>query len=73
MLFRSVIQYAGDAGGLAINGTRYEFANGRVFVVTTIGGTVASQQLNIPIGNAPYDAEIDAIVKQPEIEQALVP
>ncbi len=68
-----VIQYAGDADGLAINGTRYKFANGRVFVVTTVVGPVAVQQLNIPIGNAPYDAEIDAIVKQPEIEQFLIP
>ena len=67
------VQYEGDSNGLTINGTRYEFTDGRVFLVTTTGGTVSAKQLNIPIGSTQYDAEIDSISKRKEIQEFLVP
>ena len=69
----STVQYEGDSGGLTINGTRYEFASGRVFLVSTTGGAVSAEQLNIPVGSAQYDAEIDSISKRKEIQEFLVP
>ena len=65
------VQYEGDSDGLTINGTRYEFANGRVFLVTTTGSMVSEQQLSVPIGTARFDAEIDSIVKRKEIQNFL--
>ena len=66
------VQYEGDSGGLTINGTRYEFANGRVFLVATTSGTVSARQLNIPIGTAQYDVEIESISKQENIQEFLL-
>jgi hypothetical protein len=67
------VEYEGEADGLAINGTRYDFASGRVFLVTATGGTVSAQQLSIPIGSSRYDMEIDSISKRKEIQDFLIP
>ncbi len=68
-----IVEYAGDSDGLTINGTRYEFTGGRVFLVTTSGGTVSAKQVNVEIGSASFDSEIDSITKQPEIQKFLAP
>ena len=65
------VQYEGEPDGLTINGTRYEFTNGRIFLVTTTGGTVSVKQLNIPIGSAQYKEEIDSISKREEVQKFL--
>lgn len=55
------VDYAGDPDGLVINGTRHEFTHGRVFLVSTQGGTVSVEQLDVPIGSAPHDRQIESI------------
>ena len=65
------MQYEGDSDGIAINGTEHKFTNGRVFLLETKGGTISVQQLNIPIGDAAYDAEIDRIVELEDVQEFL--
>ena len=65
------VDYKGSADGLEINGTEYKFANGRVFLVSTKGDTILVDQLNVPIGDIRYDAEIDRIVKLKEVREFL--
>jgi hypothetical protein len=65
------VDYKGSADGLEINGTEYKFANGKVFLVSTKEGNVSVGQLNVPIGDAVYDAEIDRIVELEEVQEFL--
>ena len=65
------MQYQGDSDGIVINGAEHKFADGRVFLVETKGGAVSVQQLNFPIGDATYDAEIDRIVELEDVHEFL--
>ena len=65
------MEYQGDSNGVVINGTEYNFAQGRVFLAETKGGVVTVQQLNIVIGDAHYDAEMDSPRKHDEIQAFL--
>ena len=65
------VDYQGSADGLQINGTEYKLANGRVFLVSTKEGNISVDQLNVPVGDAAYDAEIDRIVELEEVQEFL--
>ncbi len=58
----TALTYAGSADELVINGTEYPFADGRIFLVSTRGGTVSVDQPLIPVREANYDVEIERIV-----------
>ena len=62
------VHYKRTSGGMDIEGTEYEFAKGRVFLVSTEEGRISVNQLDIPIGDAKYDAEI---VRLAELEKVL--
>ena len=65
------MQYEGNSEGIVINGTEHKFADGRIFLVETKGGIVSVQQLNIAIGDAAFDAEIDRIALLDEVQTFL--
>ena len=65
------VHYKGTSGGLDINGTNYDFANGGVFLASTKEGEVSVSQLDIPISDAKYDAEIDRIAEREEVQAFL--
>ena len=62
------VRYESISGGLDINGTNYDFANGRVFLASTKEGKISVSQLAIPISDAKYDAEIDRIAELEEVQ-----
>ena len=62
------VSYRGSEDGLEIDGTEYTFVNGRVFTVSTKGDALSVDQLDTPIGDALYDAEIDRIVELKEVQ-----
>jgi hypothetical protein len=65
------VHYKRTSGGMDIEGTEYEFAKGRVFLVSTKEGRISVDQLDIPIGDANYDAEIDRIAELEEVQEFL--
>jgi hypothetical protein len=66
------INYRGSAGGLEIDGTAYKFTEGRVFLVSTKEGKISVAQLDVPMSDAVYDAEIDRIAELSEVQEFLV-
>lgn len=65
------VHYKRTSGGMDIEGTEYEFAKGRVFLVSTEEGRISVNQLDIPIGDAKYDAEMDRIAELEEVQEFL--
>ena len=72
------VHYDGSSGGIGIDGTKidiegteYKFANGRVFLVSIEGDNISVRQLDIPISDARYDAEIDRISELEEVQEFL--
>jgi len=57
------VDYRAVAGGLEIHGTKYEFAEGRVFLVSTTEARISVDQLNVVIGEATFEAELDRVSK----------
>lgn len=68
-----VIEYEGDATGLSINGNRYEFTAGRVFLAEAATGDFTVKQLNLPVGDAHYEEAIDSLLAEEAIENFLSP
>lgn len=65
------VKYKGSASGLEINASKYNFTNGRVFLVSPSEDTISVSQLNVPIRDASYASEIDRIMKTEEVQQFL--
>ena len=72
------VHYDGSSGGIGIDGTKidiegteYKFANGRVFLVSTEEEKISVRQLDIPISDLRYDAEIDRIAELDEVNEFL--
>jgi hypothetical protein len=65
------VHYKRTSGGLDINGTNYDFANGRVFLASTTEGKISVSQLDIPISDASYEAELDRIAELEEVQEFL--
>ena len=67
----SGVPYDGDSDGLAIAGTDYAFADGRLFVVLSSEAGISVKQLAVPIGTATYKAELERIAKLEALQEAL--
>ena len=72
------VHYDGSSGGIGIDGTKidiegteYKFANGRVFLVSIEGDKISVRQLDIPISDANYEAEVDRIAELEEVQEFL--
>jgi hypothetical protein len=65
------VNYTGSADRLDINGTEYKFASGRVFFVSTKDDAISVSQLDLPIGDENFDAEIDRIAETEEMQRLL--
>jgi len=65
------VHYERTSGGMDIEGTEYEFAKGRVFLVSTEEGRISVNQLDIPTGDAKYGAEMDRIAELEEVQEFL--
>ena len=65
------IDYKGDTHRLQINGTQYDFDEGRVFLVSTEDGSIAVKQLAIPIDNAGFNDEINRLAETKEVTDFL--
>lgn len=65
------VHYQRTSDGMNIDGTEYAFARGSVFLVSTKEGSISVSQLDIPIGDAKYDAEIDRIAELEEVQAFL--
>lgn len=66
-----LVEYQGDTTGLIINGTRYEFAGGRVFLVSTADDKVSAKQVDLPVGYGHFEVEFEAITKRKEVQDFL--
>ncbi|MEM1443022.1 MAG: hypothetical protein AAGF67_11815 [Verrucomicrobiota bacterium] len=69
----TVITYEGDPEGLTLNGDRFEFAAGRVFLVRSTEGNVSTEQLVIPFSDALFEDEIDNVASRDEVQAFLNP
>lgn len=65
------VSYAAIGGGLAINGTDYKFASGRVFLVSTKADKLSVTQLDVPVGNGDCHSEMDRLAKTKEVQEFL--
>jgi hypothetical protein len=65
------VHHKRTSDGMDINGTEYEFAKGRVFLVSTKEGRISVNQLDIPISDANYEAEVDRIAELEEVQEFL--
>lgn len=65
------VHYKHTAGGMDINGTEYKFAKGRVFLVSAKEGSMLVSQLDIPIRDAEYRAELNRIAEREEVQAFL--
>ena len=67
------IDYQGDADGIIIDGTTYQYADGRVFLVAAEGDTITVTQLNLPVGESKYDEDFDRLAESDEVKDFLAP
>ena len=59
--------------GLEINGTEYDFTNGRVFFVSDEMERLVISQLNIPLLDAKSDIEIKRLITLKELQKFINP
>lgn len=67
----TVLEYKGEVDGIEISGSKYDFENGRVFLATTKGEKISIEQLGIPIGEGPYEEELESIQKDEKVRAFL--
>lgn len=58
--------------GLEINGTEYDFTNGRVFLVSDEMDQLVITQLNIPLMDAKADVEIKRLMKLKKLQKPII-
>jgi hypothetical protein len=63
----STIRYKATATGIDIDGVSHDFSAGRVFLLSTAGGTTSINQLSIPFSGAAYEAEIKTLESQSDV------
>ena len=66
-----VLTFEGTSEGIEINGTQFDFSSGRIFIATHSGDVFSVTQVEIPLEEAGYEAEIDRLRQRPEIQDAL--
>jgi hypothetical protein len=64
----ATIAYEASLTEIEVNGTSFDFDKGRVFFTKAEDGAVEIHQLDLELGVAPYDEEIDRIAGSPEVE-----
>ena len=62
------VEYKADADGLAIEGARHEFAQGKVFLVSGKKVNLTVKQLDIPIGDGSYKEELERLKNHEELK-----
>lgn len=65
------IHYQGTPNGLAINGTEYDFTEGKAFLVVTKSGALSVEQLDLPLGDDHFEVALDALEERTEIKAFL--
>jgi hypothetical protein len=67
------VTYRATDNGLDINGTEYEYGNGRVFLVSNKDDKITVSQVDVAIGDADYDDEVDRIIEMEKVQKFLNP
>ena len=67
------VTYRATGDGLDINGTQYDYGSGRVFLVSNKDEKITVTQLDVAIGDADYDDEVDRIIETEQVQQFLNP
>lgn len=65
------VAYEASLSGIEIDGTSFDFGEGRVFFAEAGTDAIEVHQLDLEIGKATLDEEIDRIAGSPEIEALL--
>lgn len=65
----TAVDYEGNSSGLTLNGTHYNFTDGKVFLVSTQQSNVSVTQLKLQIEESTYAKEIDRLAKTEEVKQ----
>lgn len=64
----TTVAYEASLSDVDINGTTFVFDNGRVFFVKAGADSEEIHQLDLEVGAATYDAEIERLATSPEID-----
>lgn len=67
------VTYRAIGDGLDINGTQYDYGSGRVFLVSNKDEKITVTQLDVAIGDADYDDEVDRIIAMEQVQEFLNP
>ena len=67
------VTYRATGNGLDINGTQYDYGSGRVFLVSNKDDKITVTQLDVAIGDADYDDEVDRIIEMEQVQEFLNP
>jgi hypothetical protein len=67
------VTYRAIPEGLDINGKEYDYGNGRVFLVSNKDDKIAVTQVDVAIGDADYDDEVDRIIEMEQVQEFLNP
>lgn len=67
------IKYQATRDGIDITGTTYDFAAGRVFLITTTPGSFGVKQIKLPFRGDPYQTEMEKLGKSKEVQEFLAP
>jgi hypothetical protein len=67
------VTYRATGDGLDINGTQYDYGSGRVFLVSNKDEKITVTQLDVAIGDADYDDEVDRIIEMDQVQEFLNP
>ncbi|MEM7145014.1 MAG: hypothetical protein AAF591_07740 [Verrucomicrobiota bacterium] len=68
---KPVLVFQGSPEALEINGTRYNYSDGRVFLASYLKGELTVKQLDLPIKDADGKDEIARLSEQPEVQDFL--
>ncbi|RMD79522.1 MAG: hypothetical protein D6820_08150 [Lentisphaerae bacterium] len=63
------IQFKANNNHLEIDGARYPFNKGRLFLLSGNSGKISVEQLNVPIGNSPREVELEQVAKRDEVQR----
>ncbi len=67
------VTYRAIGNGLDINGTQYDYGSGRVFLVSNKNDKITVTQVDVAIGDADYDDEVDRIIEMETVHEFLNP
>ncbi|MEL6106232.1 MAG: hypothetical protein AAFU85_09350 [Planctomycetota bacterium] len=65
------IDYSGDPENVVIDGTEYQYSDGRVFLVAAEGDTITVRQLDLPVGEGNYGEQFDRLADSDDVQDFL--